>query len=85
VEYLNEHEAEKTQVIDQPVWADGLMAAAYKHGFILKSLSTYDIWTKEDYQMMTFQLKRPYEKIPSEIDHYPLKKKMRQMLGIKNP
>ena len=82
IEYLHRHESNKLQVIDQPVWADGLLGSAYKAGFVLKQFRTYDIWTEEDYQLMLFQKKVHYQKIQLETAHLTLRNKIKRLLAL---
>jgi len=60
LETIIENEKEKTQIIDQPLPADGIMSAAYANGLILDFFITHDVWQKKDYQMMLFTKEKPY-------------------------
>lgn len=45
--WCHEHTPELLQIIDQPVHADGLLAALSPHGLYLHHLDTYSIWKHE--------------------------------------
>ncbi|MDG2330878.1 MAG: class I SAM-dependent methyltransferase [Flavobacteriales bacterium] len=50
--YLLENKPTEVQVIDQPLPADVIFKNIYSNGLILDSFKTYDIWHKNEYQMM---------------------------------
>ncbi len=50
--YLLENKPTEVQVIDQPLPADLIFKNIYSNGLILDSFKTYDIWHKNEYQMM---------------------------------
>ena len=50
--YLLENKPTEVQVIDQPFPADVIFKNIYSNGLILDSFKTYDIWHKNEYQMM---------------------------------
>jgi trans-aconitate 2-methyltransferase len=45
--WCREHRPELLQLVDQPVHADALTAAAYPHGLYLDFLRTYSVWIRE--------------------------------------
>lgn len=54
--WCREHRPALLQHLDQPVWADGLTAAAYPADLTLEYLETYSIWVREgDYQVALFR------------------------------
>ena len=50
--YLLENKPTEVQVIDQPLPPDVIFKNIYSNGLILDSFKTYDIWHKNEYQMM---------------------------------
>lgn len=59
LKYLLKNRPSEVQVIDQPLPADILFKNIYSNGLILDSFKTYDIWHKNEYQMMF--VKHQYE------------------------
>ncbi|PCJ89765.1 MAG: methyltransferase type 12 [Flavobacteriales bacterium] len=72
LEYEQKNNPEVLQIIDQPLYADKLIANAYKAGLVLDNFITYDIWRKSDYQMIFFKKKYMFKpetiKTKSKLD-----------------
>jgi 2-polyprenyl-3-methyl-5-hydroxy-6-metoxy-1,4-benzoquinol methylase len=63
-EYLRQHEPQSLQIVDEALTADHITGCAYANGLALSYFSTYGLWYESEYQVMTFQPQRPYEKRP---------------------
>jgi len=63
-EYLRQHEPESLQIVDEALTADHITRCAYANGLTLRHFLTYGLWYESEYQVMTFQPQRPYEKRP---------------------
>jgi cyclopropane fatty-acyl-phospholipid synthase-like methyltransferase len=62
LEYLRRHEPEKLQIVDQPLPADHLVRVASGAGLDLAFFVTYSLWMRDDYQVMSFRLRRAFRK-----------------------
>ena len=62
IEYLQEHEPELLQLVDQPVYADALLSRTHKHGLRLRFFITYSVWNHDDYQLILLERGKPFMK-----------------------
>lgn len=64
LEYIIQNNPEQLQVVDQPLPANIIMNNAYNNRLELLFFHTYSIWIENDYQMMLFSKKKPFEVNP---------------------
>jgi trans-aconitate 2-methyltransferase len=58
LEWCQVHRPEELQIIDQPIYADRLLANAYPHGLALDFMQTYSIWIRDgDYTVAVLRPK----------------------------
>lgn len=64
LEFLRSNHPDSLQVIDQPVYADLLMHHIYANKLMLRSFQTYDVWVKDEYQVMVILKKQDFREDP---------------------
>lgn len=80
--WCRQHRPELLQVIDQPVHADGLTAAAYGAGLHLVYLETYAIWVEEgDYEVAVLRRDREEPTFTDIVEEPSLLDRLRSRLG----
>ncbi|MCC5938714.1 MAG: methyltransferase domain-containing protein [Lunatimonas sp.] len=85
LEWMIANEAEKLQVIDQPLDTAKLVGDLAANGFYLDKMETYSVFYEEkDYQYFVFKRQRPIEKVTHKPKWQILKERLWNKLGLPN-
>ncbi|WP_209330213.1 class I SAM-dependent methyltransferase [Lunatimonas salinarum] len=85
LEWMIENEAEKLQVIDQPLDTATLVENLSANGFYLDKMETYSVFYNEkDYQYFVFKKQRPIEAVTHKPKWQIFKERIWNKLGLSN-